>query len=105
MAQKRYKLRFLPLFEHDLAAITEYIVYRLRDPNAAARLIDAVEAAIMKRLPAAESFEPYHGARERENPYYRIGVGNYMIFYVVLDDVMEVRRILYSRRNIRSHLR
>ena len=35
-----------------------------------------------------------------EKVSYRIYVKNYMIFYVVIDDVMEVRRILYNKRNL-----
>lgn len=38
--------------------------------------------------------------RERQYPYYRIYIKNYVIFYVVLGNVMEVRRIVYSRRNL-----
>ena len=34
--------------------------------------------------------------------YYRIYVRNYVIFYVVKGDVMEVRRILYSRRDLKN---
>ena len=47
----------------------------------------------------AEAFETFHSLREREHPYYRIGVGNYNVFYVVIGDVMEVRRLLYSGRD------
>ncbi|EPI49529.1 hypothetical protein HMPREF1576_01431 [Gardnerella pickettii JCP7719] len=36
----------------------------------------------------------------REHPYYRINVRNFSVFYVVIDDTMEVRRLLYSKRNI-----
>jgi len=36
----------------------------------------------------------------RNYPYYRINVRNFSIFYVVIDDTMEVRRLLYSKRNI-----
>ena len=35
----------------------------------------------------------------REYPYRRINVGNYTVGYVLIDNVMEVRRIQYSRRN------
>lgn len=34
------------------------------------------------------------------DPYYRINVRNFSVFYVVIDDTMEVRRLLYSKRNI-----
>ena len=99
MSGKHYELRFLPLFEEDLNEIVDYITYRLRNRVAAENLVDAVEAAIQERLPNAEAFEPYQSSRERKYPYYRIRVKNFMIFYVVIDNVMEVRRILYGRRN------
>ncbi len=99
MGDRHYELRVLSLFEEDLNEIVDYITYRLRNPVAAENLVDAVEAAIRERLPNAEAFEPYQSSRERQYPYYRIRVKNFMIFYVVIDNVMEVRRILYGRRN------
>lgn len=104
MSEKHYELRILPLFEEDLNEITDYITYRLRNPIAAENLVDAVEAAIYERLPNAESFEPFHSQRERRYPYYRIQVRNFIIFYVVIDNVMEVRRILYGKRNWKAKL-
>ncbi len=104
MAEKQYRLRILPLFEDDLNEIVDYISTRLRNPQAAAKLIDAVEAAIAERLPCTESFEPYRSARERKHPYYRIQVKNYTVFYVVIDDVMEVRRLIYSRRDMKRQI-
>lgn len=67
-------------------------------------MIDSVEEAILKRLPVAESFEQYHSIKERKYPYYRIYVGSYIIYYVVIDDegedkIMEVRRFLYKGQN------
>ncbi len=104
MEKKQYELRILPLFEHDLNDIVDYIVYRLRNPEAADRMVDAVEKAILGRLPMAESFEPYRGVKEREHPYYWIEVNNFIVFYVVIDSVMEVRRILYRKRSMKKLL-
>lgn len=104
MEEKHYKLRFLPLFEEDLNEIVDYITFRLKNPIAAESFVNAVESAIMKRLPFAEAFEPYPSKRDRQHPYYRISVKNYMIFYVVIDDMMEVRRIIYSRRNWKNEV-
>ena len=52
----------------------------------------------------AEAFEPYESLRERQHPYYRIYVGNFVVFYVVIDEggagkVMEVRRFLYNKQD------
>ena len=104
MKNKKYKLRFLPLFEYDLNDAVEYIRYDLGNPDAAVRLIDEVEAAIKNRLNNPEAFEQYPSSRKREYPYYRIYVKNYIVFYVVIDDVMEVRRLIYKKRNMRNHI-
>ena len=46
------------------------------------------------------AFKPYKSIRDRQNDYYRINVRNYAVFYVVIEDVMEVRRFVYSKRNL-----
>ena len=104
MLSKKYRLSYLSLFYEDLDEKVTYIAEVLRNPKAANDLLDKVEAAIMKRLPVAESFEPYHSIRERKYPYYRIYVDNYVIYYVVISDnpddlIMEVRRFLYNGQN------
>lgn len=104
MSKKHYKLCFLPLFEEDLNGIVDYITYRLRNPSAAENFITAVEQAILERLPFAESFEQYPSKKERQYPYYRIQVKNFTVFYVVIGNVMEVRRILYGKRDIAKYL-
>lgn len=104
MNGKQYKLSILPLFEDDLDEIVDDITVRLRNPNAAERLVDDVEAAIRKRLEMPERFEPDPSTRDREHPYDTIQVRNFTVFYVVIEDTMEVRRILYSRRDMRKLL-
>lgn len=100
--EKKYKVRYLPLFQEDLIEIVDYISRKLKNPSAASALIDAVEKAIEDRSFCAESFEPYRSQKNRAIPYYQIRVKNYTIFYVVIDNVMEVRRILYSHRHMES---
>ena len=104
MESKSYQLRYLPIFEQDLISSVNYVINILKNEDAALRLIDDVEAAILERLKNPVSFEPYHSAKERDYPYYRIYVGNYVIYYVVIDDVMEVRRLIYGARDTERHL-
>ena len=104
MSGKRFELRILPLFEDDLNEIADYILLRLKNPIAAERLVDDVEAAIYERLSCADAFEPYPSTRGREYPYYCIQVRNFSIFSVLIGDIMEVRRIQYSRRNMKPLL-
>ena len=96
---KNYKLRYLPIFSDDLFEVASYISNQLNNPQAAEKLVNDVEKAILERLKMSLSFEPFKSKKKRKDIYYRIYVGNYTIFYVVIDDVMEVRRILYSSRD------
>ncbi|MDR2880559.1 MAG: type II toxin-antitoxin system RelE/ParE family toxin [Azoarcus sp.] len=96
---KRFTLRYLPLFEQDLTAARNYIALNLRNPTAALRLVEDTERVILKRLENPLGFVPYRSIRDRKQPYYRINIRNFVVFYVVIEDVMEVRRFVYSRRN------
>jgi plasmid stabilization system protein ParE len=97
---KKYKLRYLPVFEQDMTEVRDYISQKLQNPAAALRLVEDTERAILKRLNNPLSFEPYHSVRDRKQPYYRINVRNFTVFYVVIDNVMEVRRFVYSKRDL-----
>ena len=104
MANKTYKLRYLPLFYEDLEEKLVYISKKLQNPQAAEDLLNAVEKAILERVADAENFEKYRSIRERKYPYYRIYVKNFIVYYVVIDDeekqaIMEVRRFLYGGQN------
>ena len=96
---KKYCVKYLPLFQHDLMEITNYISHILQNHDAAVRLVDEVEIAILNRAKSPSGYEPYQSSKQREHKYYRIYVKNYTIFYVLIDDTMEIRRILYNKRN------
>lgn len=104
MANKKYKLQYLPLFEQDLVQTANYITNVLNNPDAAEKLVDDVETAILERLDHPLAFEPYPSAKKRKYSYYRIYVRNYVIYYVVIEDVMEVRRFLYGARDTERYL-
>lgn len=97
--ENNYVLRYLPRFEEELTDIANYITYTLKNPSAAENLIDDVEKAIINRLNSPLSFEPCFSAYDREHDYYRIYVKNYVVYYVVIGNVMEVRRIVYGKRD------
>ncbi len=104
MENKKYQLRYLPLFEQDLVQTVRYITNMLKNPDAALRLAEDVQAAILERLDNPVAFEPYRSAKKRKYPYYRIYIRNYVVYYVVIDDVMEVRRFLYGARDTDRYL-
>ncbi len=68
MTDIKYDLRYLPLFYEELEEKIIYISEKLKNPQAANTLLDAVEKAILERLPNAESFESYHSLKGKEVP-------------------------------------
>jgi toxin ParE1/3/4 len=95
-----FKLLYSPLFYADLDKITNYILLELKNKTAAITLINDVEAAIRRRQANPLQATTYQSLAQREHPYRRIIVGNYLIFYVVIDNTMVVRRMLYGRRDL-----
>lgn len=96
---KKYQTRYFPKFYDDLERITDYIKTELGNVIAANKLLDEIEKEIEKRRNNPENYEKYikHGII-----YYRIYVKNYIIFYTIKDNIMEMRRVLYSKRNLKN---
>lgn len=67
-------------------------------------MINDVEVAILERLKNPIAFEPYPSTKKRNYPYYRIYVRNYVVYYVVIDRVMEIRRLMYGARDTDRYL-
>lgn len=104
MENDKFEVRTTPLFEADLNEILDYISLILLNPQAANTLLNKIEYSIEKRSFYPNSFEIYRSSKTRLHPYYRIIVDNYCIFYVVIENVMELRRILYIKRDFRSKI-
>ena len=99
MANK-YTIRYTATFIKQFNNISKYIIYKLQNRIAAESFYYEVINEIEKRSENPESFEKYKSRRKRKNTYYKVNVKNYTIFYVVQNNTMEIRRILYSRRNL-----
>lgn len=104
MRKAKCGLRYLPLFFKELDHEVSYIAFKLGNVTVANTLLDEVEAAILKRLhDGPECFEKVYSHKDRKNPYYRIYIKNYVVYYVVIEEnntkIMEVRRFLHAREN------
>lgn len=100
MNQKMYKIKLSELFKLDLEKIITYIAFELKSPKTAENLNNEIEKAIRKIAKNPEIYEKYYSQKRRRNVYYKIYVKKYVIFYTVIDDVMEVRRILNNRQDV-----
>lgn len=98
MSKNKYTITYTDTFIKQFNNISRYFIYKLQNKIAAENFYNEVITEIEKRSENPEIFEKYKSSRKRKNTYYRIYVKNYTIFYVVKDNIIEIRRILYSRR-------
>jgi len=98
--KNNYEIEYLPSFGEELNEIIYYITYILRNPNAADKLLDNIDKSIMERKLNPEVYEKYKSNKKRKYNWYRIYVGNYMIFYTIKDNKIEMSHILYNKRDM-----
>ena len=93
-------IKYLPSFQQELGSIMEYITFTLEAPRAALNLLDELEKAInnLKNSPLAHRL--YHPIKPIQTEYRVLTVKNYLVFYVVLDETIEIHRIIYKKRDL-----
>jgi addiction module RelE/StbE family toxin len=94
------EVKYLPSFQQELNAIVEYIIFTLEAPQAALNLLDELEKSInnLKAFPLAHRL--YHPVKPIKTEYRVLTVKNYLVFYVVLEETIEIHRIIYRKRNL-----
>ncbi|MBR4353984.1 MAG: type II toxin-antitoxin system RelE/ParE family toxin [Kiritimatiellae bacterium] len=97
MLGEEFTLDIRPTFIDELDRAVEYIERVFQNYQAADQLVTDVYAAIDRRLSAPLAFEPCYRPPDVAQPYYRIYVRNFTVYYVVIGNVMEVRWFRYSR--------
>ncbi|WP_070001001.1 type II toxin-antitoxin system RelE/ParE family toxin [Cellulosilyticum sp. I15G10I2] len=93
---KKYQIEYLPIAEKDLTDIIEYIT--LDSPQSALSLLENIDESIsnLADLPFI-GVTPRDPRLERLN-YRILVVSSYLVFYVVKNDCVEIRRILHGKR-------
>ena len=98
--KRMFKLRYLPLAEKDLEVIVDYIVDTLKAPQAAYDFLDAVEAKINRIREHPYSCRVFQPSEPIDSEYRVLIVNNYLVFYLVSDDTVEVHRVVYGKRDL-----
>ncbi|MBH5317504.1 type II toxin-antitoxin system RelE/ParE family toxin [Paenibacillus sp. GSMTC-2017] len=97
--EKKYTLRYLALAQSDLLDITNYISEQLFAPEAAIHLVEKFEEAISRLEYFPYSGRLYRSTGKLKDEYRILFVESYLIFYIILDNTVEIRRIIYSKRD------
>lgn len=93
---EKYKLKIFPSAEQDLKDITDYI--NELSTQATIKLYDEIVDSIgaLQQMPMRCSLAKSTVLRVKE--YRMLIVQNYVVFYVVSGNTVQIRRILYGRR-------
>jgi len=93
---KKLKIHYLSVAERD---ITEIIDFISRDnPNTAIRLIDKIDDRIKELSDFPEIGKIPKDERLRKLGYRILIIDNYLVFYVLKNNEIEIRRILHGKR-------
>ena len=96
MDENQCRIRYLPVAVRDMEEIFDYICQDNRE--AALKLLDKMDESIFK-LSNLPFIGPIPKDIHLENKGYRILiVEEYLIFYVVKENAVEIRRILHGKR-------
>ncbi|MDF2986111.1 MAG: addiction module toxin, RelE/StbE family [Eubacterium sp.] len=93
---ERFKIKIFPHAQKDLREIIDYI--NTLSTQAAIKYYDLLVERIGSIADMPERCPLAKDTQLRLRGYRTLHVKNYIVFYVVKADVVEIRRILYARR-------
>jgi len=97
----KYKLCILPVAQKDMQEIVDYV--NTLSPSAALNLYDEIVKGIDSLSEMPNRCALLKTPELRVKGYRALLIKNYMVFYVVFDNVVQIRRILYAKRQF-EHL-
>lgn len=98
--EKKYKIKYLPKARQDLKEINDYI--KIDDSKAALKLIDQIDSSISQLSDFPALGKVPKDQRLGMLNYRVLVVHNYLVFYVVKKDFIQVRRVIHGRRKFDS---
>lgn len=93
---RKYEIRYLPSAQEDLFEILDYI--KVDNPNAAIEFIKQIESEISKLASFPRMGVIPNDSQLQTSGYRMLVIDNYLVFYVVLNNVVEIRRVIHGKR-------
>lgn len=99
-----YELNIFPMAQADMEQIFEYIAVELCNPTAAIGQINDFEKAFENVCSFPESCPYIRNEYVKDKTLRKLVVNNYIAFYRVKDEEIQVVRVLYGMRNYEAFL-
>ena len=97
-----YDVRIYPAAKRDLVEIIQYL--NTLSPDAALRYYDLLSEKIQSLSHMPERCPPEKDNILRARGYRCMAVNHYLVFYIIVGRVVQIRRIVYGKRNYESLL-
>ena len=97
-----YKIRIFPTARQDMEDVIAYL--NTLSPDVALRYYDLLVEEIASLAKMPERYPRPKDLALAAKGYRYLIVKNYLVFYVVVGDTVQIRRILYARRDYQSLL-
>ena len=95
----KYKIEYSEEAKQDLIGIKQYIKYNLQEPETAEKLITKMRTEIKKLKDNPEIFSMIDDDLIIKLEIRKLIVDNYIVFYRIKNDSIEIVRIMYGKRN------
>ena len=94
-----HKIIYLPSVEKDLVSAVDYLADTLGSVQAAENLLQEFEATVERiaQFPYANAL--YRTDRPIDHEIRKVAVKNYILYYTVFQDHVEILRFIHGRRN------
>lgn len=96
MSSNKYQIEYLLIAQQDLMDILEYI--RIDNPDAALKLLDQIDETISKLSDFPQMGHVPEDLHLQRLGYRMLVISNYLVFYVIKNETVEIRRILHGKR-------
>ena len=96
---KKYNIEYSKEAKQDLIGIKQYIKYNLQEPEIAKKLISKIRTEINKLKDKPEIYTIIDDDIIKKLEIRKLIVDNYIIFYRIKDNNIQIVRIMNERRN------
>lgn len=104
MENNKYQLKIFPMARLDMEQIFDYIAVELCNPTAAIGQINDFEKAFENVCTFPESCPYINNEYVKDKSLRKLIVNNYIAFYRIKDNEIQVLRVLYGMRNYEPFL-
>ena len=94
--KNKHRIKYLPVAQRDLVEIIEYI--KIDSPVSASEFLDRFDKTVVKLEDFPLMGQIPKDKRLRNLNYRILVIDNYLVFYVVKNTIVEIRRILHGKR-------